>query len=92
MAALESAVKHLHSLGLAHNDIDPRNIMVDATGMPILIDFGSCREVGRKLGVSRGTTGWIQGDSLAYDTSEAGHDLFALEKVRAWLDEQELAV
>lgn len=28
LAGVESAVKFLHSLGLAHNDINPRNIMV----------------------------------------------------------------
>ncbi|KAK4107089.1 kinase-like protein [Canariomyces notabilis] len=86
MAALESAVKHLHSLGLAHNDINPRNILVDANGMPVLADFGSCNRIGEKLGLSRGTRGWIEGDMKDYTTSEARHDTFAVEKIRAWLE------
>jgi serine/threonine protein kinase len=87
MAALESAVRHLHSaVGFAHNDINPANILVDAAGMPVLVDFGSSREIGRKLGASRGTPGWIDGDPLEYDTSEERHDWSALEKIRAWLD------
>ncbi|KAK4038635.1 kinase-like protein [Parachaetomium inaequale] len=87
MAGLESAVQHLHALGLAHNDINPRNIMVNEAGTAVLIDFGSCREVGRKLGVSRGTPGWIEGEESDYDTSGKGHDLFAVERIRVWLDD-----
>ncbi len=49
MAGLESAVQHLHSLGFAHNDVNPANILVDKVGMPVLVDFGSRREIGRKL-------------------------------------------
>ncbi|KAK4096403.1 kinase-like protein [Parathielavia hyrcaniae] len=86
MDALESAVRHLHSLGLAHNDINPGNILVNKARLPVLVDFGSCREVGRTLGASRGTTGWIQGESSDYNTSETQHDWFAVEKIRAWLD------
>ncbi len=57
--ALESAVTHLHSLGLAHNDLNPENIMVnEADGMPILIDFGSCRPFGGRL-LTLGTKGWV---------------------------------
>ncbi|KAL8388785.1 hypothetical protein RB599_010109 [Gaeumannomyces hyphopodioides] len=39
---VQSAVLFLHSLGLAHNGINPSNIMVGKAGEPILIDFGSC--------------------------------------------------
>ncbi|KAI1085447.1 kinase-like domain-containing protein [Whalleya microplaca] len=87
MEALESAINHLHSLGLAHNDVNPSNILVNAAGMPVLADFDSCRPVGQKLTYSRGTRGWIDTDE-SYDTSETRHDTFALEKIRAWLDEQ----
>lgn len=83
--ALESAVHHLHSIGLAHNDVNPANIMVDSGGMPILVDFGSCREIGQKLTMSRGTPGWID-EADDYTTSEARHDLFAISKISAWLD------
>ncbi|KAK3694439.1 kinase-like domain-containing protein [Podospora appendiculata] len=86
MDALEDAVRHLHSLGLAHNDINPANILVNKAGLPVLVDFGFCRKVGQKLGASRGTPGWIdEGDD--YVTSEERHDLFGLAKIRAWLDD-----
>lgn len=85
LGALESALAHLHSLGLAHNDLNPANILISETGMPVLIDFDSCRPIGQKLLHSRGTPGWTdEGDS--WDTSETRHDTFAIGKIRAWWD------
>lgn len=78
--ALKSAVDHLHSLGLAHNDINPHNIMVK-NGMPVLIDFGSCQPFGKHL-QSLGTEGWYEKE---FYTSEKQHDTYSLEKLREWL-------
>ena len=86
MQSLSSAIYHLHSLGWAHNDLNPNNVLVDEDGMPVLIDFGSAREIGAKLGTSRGTKGWIDRDMKDYHTSDEGHDFFALDKIRIWLD------
>lgn len=86
MHALRLAIGHLHSLGWAHNDLNPTNVLVDEAGMPVLIDFGSAREAGAKLGTSRGTKGWIDGEIKDYHTSDYRHDLFALEKISTWLD------
>src|ERR1700760_801044 len=58
MSKIESAVNHLHSLGLAHNDLTPMNIMVDKNDSPILIAFGSCGTFGATL-ITAGTPGWI---------------------------------
>lgn len=87
MQALSSAIYHLHSLGWAHNDLNPSNILVDEKDMPVLIDFGSARKIGAKLGTSRGTKGWINGDMKDYHTSDERHDFFALEKIRIWLND-----
>lgn len=39
--ALTAYYDNLHNLGIAHNDIAPRNVMIDrATGLPRVIDFG----------------------------------------------------
>ena len=86
MQSLSSAIYHLHSLGWAHNDLNPNNVLVDEDGMPVLIDFGSAREIGTKLGTSRGTKGWIDQDMKDYHTSDKCHDFFALDKIRVWLD------
>lgn len=53
---MQSGLSFLHNLGLVHDDITPRNIMVDENGHGIIIDFDSCRPIGSK---SRGgTPGW----------------------------------
>lgn len=59
MKCLASAVHHLHSLGFAHNDLNPSNMMINDQGMPATIDFGSCHKIGEKLAKSRVTMGWI---------------------------------
>lgn len=78
--ALESAVDALHSLGLAHNDINPHNIMVK-DGIPVLIDFGSCQPFGHRL-QSAGTPGWYE---ELFHTSEKKHDTYSMGKLREWL-------
>ena len=81
LSDISSAVDHLHSLGLAHNDINPGNIMMGEKNQPVLIDFGSCQPFGRLL-QTFGTPGWFEED---FWTSEKKHDDIALEKLRQWL-------
>jgi serine/threonine protein kinase len=83
--SLRSAIEHLHTLGFAHNDLNPSNILVAEDGSPILIDFGSVRKIGEKLPTSRGTKGWIDCEMKDDTTSDTKHDLFALNKLRSWL-------
>jgi serine/threonine protein kinase len=40
VAALAQAVAYVHDRGIVHQDIKPRNILVDDRGRPRLIDFG----------------------------------------------------
>ncbi|KAI0408043.1 kinase-like domain-containing protein [Xylaria palmicola] len=84
--SLESAIHYIHSLGLAHNDLNPTNVLVAEDRAPILIDFGSARKTGDKLSTSRGTKGWIDGEMKDYTTSETRHDTSALTKIRTWMD------
>ncbi|KAL2119939.1 hypothetical protein VTJ04DRAFT_6900 [Mycothermus thermophilus] len=84
MEALESAIAYLHQLELAHNDINPDNIMI-RDELAVLIDFGSCAPYGSGL-QSLGSPGWYE--ELFY-TSEAKHDMYALNKMRTWLDNPE---
>lgn len=79
-----SGVMHLHSLGLAHNDLNPNNIVVDKEDNSVIIDFGSCKPYGQQL-MTAGTPEWIEEE---FDTSEKKHDEFALEKLRTWLAEK----
>jgi serine/threonine protein kinase len=83
VSALESAVAHLHSLGLAHNDINPENIMMGEDNLPVLLDFGSCQPFGKRM-LTQSTEGWVETVDL-YSKQE--HDVFALGKLQEWFDD-----
>jgi serine/threonine protein kinase len=82
LGKIRSATQHLHSLGLAHNDLTPMNVVVDEDDSPFIIDYGSCGPVGETL-ITAGTPGWIDEE---YTVSAQEHDLIALEKIQVWLD------
>jgi serine/threonine protein kinase len=82
MTQIVSAIHHLHSLGLAHNDLTPMNIMVANDSETLfLVDFGSCQPFGSTL-ITAGTPGWIDED---FTNSAKKHDEIALDKLRSWL-------
>ncbi|KAF2676044.1 hypothetical protein K458DRAFT_380584 [Lentithecium fluviatile CBS 122367] len=81
MRGIRAGVAHLHSLGFAHNDLNPTNIALGGNENPILLDFGSCRKFGEDL-LSGGTFGWVVED---YSTSARRHDESAMDKIEAWL-------
>jgi serine/threonine protein kinase len=84
MGKITSAVRHIHTLALAHNDLMPMNIVVDENDTPFIIDFGSCQPFGYEL-ITAGTPGWINED---FTLSAQDHDEFALDKLRTWLNLQ----
>ncbi|KAK4039026.1 kinase-like domain-containing protein [Parachaetomium inaequale] len=91
LAGVESAIKFLHSLGLAHNDISPYNILVreagDGSCMPVLIDFDSCGPFGGQL-LSLGTAGFFDAEDKECGISHKKHDEFALKRLSEWWDKE----
>ncbi|KAF1958622.1 kinase-like protein [Byssothecium circinans] len=81
---IKLGVSHLHTLGLAHNDLTPDNIMVREDDTPVIIDFGSCQPFGDNL-ITAGTPGWFDED---FTTSARQHDEIAFGKLEAWLEER----
>ncbi|KAK0112608.1 hypothetical protein ONS95_014351 [Cadophora gregata] len=81
---LKSAIDHVHSLGLAHNDINPNNIMVDENDTTFLIDFGSCKPIDGRL-ISAGSLGWME-EGSDYWLSKKSHDLAAFSKLQKWIE------
>ncbi|KAF2679216.1 hypothetical protein K458DRAFT_445933 [Lentithecium fluviatile CBS 122367] len=79
--AIKAAVNHLHSLGLAHNDLNPYNIMMDKGGRPILVDYGSCQPFGKPL-LTAGTPGWCDEN---FTISAQQNDEFSLKQLQIWL-------
>ena len=82
LVEIENGLKHLHSLGLVHNDINPSNIMFDENDIAVVIDFDSCRRINEGLeGVGR-TFQWYDG---TVDKSFPSNDLDALEEIGEFL-------
>ncbi|KAF2000222.1 hypothetical protein P154DRAFT_492281 [Amniculicola lignicola CBS 123094] len=81
MEGIRAGVKHLHSHGLAHNDLNPMNIALDSDDNPIIFDLGSCKRFGEEL-LSGGTPGWVDED---YTISAQRNDELAMDKIEAWL-------
>lgn len=78
---IKKGVAHLHRLGLIHNDLNPTNIMMNGDS-PVLIDFDSCKQVGRKLGLKAGTIGWAKTDVTV---AKPENDDYGVAKLEEWL-------
>ncbi|KAL9102156.1 MAG: hypothetical protein Q9163_002656 [Psora crenata] len=82
LKGVEDGLNHLHSLGLNHNDINPRNIMLTKQDVSVIIDFDSCQwDGGIPLGT--GTPGWTEGANIT--VSERRNDDFALKQLQTTL-------
>ncbi|RDA90469.1 hypothetical protein CP533_3953 [Ophiocordyceps camponoti-saundersi (nom. inval.)] len=81
LRGIEAGVRHMHSLGLVHNDLNPSNIMMEGDN-PVIIDFDSCKPEGAEMGCKGGTDGWtLDGE----DYARRENDLYSLSKIRAAL-------
>ncbi|TFY69268.1 hypothetical protein EVG20_g3215 [Dentipellis fragilis] len=83
LEGITAGVKHLHSLGLVHNDLNPDNIMLGEDEVPVLVDFDSCGRVGEPMGSKGGTPGWERPWSVSTITEE--RDIYALELLDRFL-------
>jgi len=81
LKGIEAGLEHLHSLGLAHNDLNPEYVMLDEQGRPVIIDMGSCKPLGQKLHQG-GTPDWNDGFE---EVSSVANDQIGLQKVGEWL-------
>ncbi|KAI0559195.1 Protein kinase [Gracilaria domingensis] len=87
MGSIRSAVQHLHSLGLCHNDVSLSNIMFREDDTVALIDFDSCRRNGEKMGHKRGA--WDCCDVNA-TVSSFENDFYSMRKVNRYLETGQL--
>ncbi|KAG5990450.1 hypothetical protein E4U52_004560 [Claviceps spartinae] len=79
---IERGIRHLHSLDIVHNDINPSNIMLDELDRPVIIDFDGWQKNGQELGVKNGTLNWrIEGEKYV----RFENDFYGLSKIREFL-------
>ena len=73
------AVDAVHAAGLLHRDIKPHNVMVDASGRVVLMDFGTGREVSDPSAVSlAGTPLYLAPELLSGKESSPQSDVYSL--------------
>jgi serine/threonine protein kinase len=78
LRGIENGIKHLHTLGINHNDINPTNIMFkNGDENPVIIDFDSCGREGEML-VKAGTMDWSDDK---FDFASPENDYFGLKKI-----------
>lgn len=78
-AAVLPALMVLHHHGLAHVDVKAENVLLP-DGRPVLVDFGSAREIGRSQPPGRpvGTDGYAAPEMEACEPIAASMDLYGL--------------
>lgn len=85
VSAIKSALDHLHSLELAHNDLSPLNVMFTDKGEPVLLDFDTCHAVGTKLEKGGNVGEWEGIPADVFKESSIECDEKALDYLSVWL-------
>lgn len=81
---ISQGISHLHSLGLVHCDINPKNVVLDGDTL-VIIDFDSCRKEGERLGMKAGTRGWTD---ESFTVANRQNDYYGLAKIRMFLSDR----
>jgi serine/threonine protein kinase len=91
VAEVARAVGYLHGRGVVHQDLTPRNVLVDESGRPRLIDFGLARLrdawADQADGPSGGTLAYMAPEQARGEVANLGphSDVFALGAVLYFL-------
>lgn len=82
---LARTLAHVHASGVVHRDIKPGNVLIDATGRPMLIDFGIATFNGATRITNRhdvlGTLGYIAPEVVDGETGGPLSDQYSLGRV-----------
>jgi hypothetical protein len=81
LRGIENGIRHLHSLGLIHCDLNPTNILTNGD-TPVIGAFDSCQWEGDVLGFMARTRGWTNED-LMFALPENDH--YGLSMIREFL-------
>lgn len=83
LTPIAEAVAALHAAGGTHCDISPGNVMVTATGRPLLMDLGAARLAGSGGGLVVGTPGFVAPEVRSGESPSEASDVFSIGAL-AW--------
>ena len=70
---IADAISHLHTLKIVYRDMKPENVLIDAKGFPMLVDFGFAKYCPDKTFTFCGTPGYVPPEII----TKRGHDCSA---------------
>lgn len=72
-------LQYIHSRGIIHRDINPKNIILDSLGQPFLVDFGTAVKdcITETQGTFAGTLGYMAPEQL-YGNPGLNSDIYSL--------------
>ncbi len=78
---IASGLAAAHRLGIVHRDVKPENVLIDAAGLPRLVDFGIARQGDvhlTKEGLVIGSPAYMAPEQIKGQAADQRADLYAL--------------
>jgi serine/threonine-protein kinase len=69
---------HAHQRGIAHRDVKPANVLIDASGAVRLVDFGTASALGESGGVAPGSPFTSSPQQLSGEPATVADDVYGL--------------
>jgi hypothetical protein len=93
MRAIALAVAEAHRFGIVHRDLNPRNVLVNRSGEPVITDFGVALRLGAdddrltRPGERVGTPAYMAPEQIDGDLAAVGPatDVYALGVILYWM-------